>query len=79
MSVQRTSRLALIAAALTPLLLTSAGYQRTLLHAATSTAAVARGGSPVNLRTAYRDSHSPDGARDFVGFRCAKPATSGKH
>jgi formylglycine-generating enzyme required for sulfatase activity len=36
------------------------------------------GGSPVNLRTAYRDSHPPDGARDFVGFRCAKPAPSVK-
>jgi formylglycine-generating enzyme required for sulfatase activity len=36
------------------------------------------GGSPVNLRTAYRDSHPPDGARDFVGFRCVKPAPSGK-
>ena len=30
------------------------------------------GGAPVNLRVAYRDSHPPDGARDFVGFRCAK-------
>ena len=36
------------------------------------------GGSPVNLRTAYRDSHPPDGARDFVGFRCAKSASSAK-
>ncbi|HEV7891067.1 MAG TPA: formylglycine-generating enzyme family protein [Pyrinomonadaceae bacterium] len=36
------------------------------------------GGAPVNLRTAYRDSHPPDGARDFVGFRCAKPAPSAK-
>ncbi len=32
------------------------------------------GGAPVNLRVAYRDSHPPDGARDFVGFRCAKSA-----
>lgn len=30
------------------------------------------GGSPLNLRVTYRDSHPPDGARDFVGFRCAK-------
>jgi formylglycine-generating enzyme required for sulfatase activity len=30
------------------------------------------GGAPVNLRVAYRDSHPPDGARDFVGFRCAQ-------
>ncbi|HEX3101845.1 MAG TPA: formylglycine-generating enzyme family protein [Pyrinomonadaceae bacterium] len=30
------------------------------------------GGSPLNLRITYRDSHPPDGARDFVGFRCAK-------
>ena len=34
------------------------------------------GGAPVNLRVAYRDSHPPEGARDFVGFRCAKPAPS---
>jgi formylglycine-generating enzyme required for sulfatase activity len=36
---------------------------------------VIRGGSfagaPMNLRVTYRDSHPPDGARDFVGFRCA--------
>lgn len=32
------------------------------------------GGAPVNLRVAYRDSHPPEGARDFVGFRCAKSA-----
>ena len=32
------------------------------------------GGAPVNLRVAYRDSHPPGGARDFVGFRCAKSA-----
>lgn len=30
------------------------------------------GGAPLNLRVTYRDSHPPDGARDFVGFRCAK-------
>jgi len=34
------------------------------------------GGAPVNLRVTYRDSHPADGARDFVGFRCAKPAGS---
>jgi formylglycine-generating enzyme required for sulfatase activity len=33
------------------------------------------GGSPVNLRVAYRDSHPPEGARDFVGFRCARSAS----
>ena len=33
------------------------------------------GGAPVNLRVAYRDSHPPEGARDFVGFRCAKSAS----
>jgi formylglycine-generating enzyme required for sulfatase activity len=36
---------------------------------------VIRGGSfdgaPVNLWVEYRDSHPPDGSRDFVGFRCA--------
>jgi formylglycine-generating enzyme len=32
------------------------------------------GGSPVNLRVTYRDSHPPNGARDFVGFRCAESA-----
>jgi formylglycine-generating enzyme required for sulfatase activity len=36
------------------------------------------GGAPVNLRAAYRDSHPPDGARDFVGFRCARPAPFGR-
>jgi formylglycine-generating enzyme len=36
------------------------------------------GGAPVNLRVTYRDSHPPDGARDFVGFRCAEPASGGK-
>ena len=30
------------------------------------------GGAPINLWVEYRDSHPPDGARDFVGFRCAK-------
>jgi len=30
------------------------------------------GGAAVNLWVDYRDSHSPDDARDFVGFRCAK-------
>jgi sulfatase modifying factor 1 len=29
-------------------------------------------GSPVNFWVEYRDSHSPDGAAEFVGFRCAK-------
>jgi len=37
---------------------------------------VIRGGSwgaaPVNLWVEYRDSHPPDGAQPFVGFRCAK-------
>jgi len=28
-------------------------------------------GSPLNLRVTYRDSHPPDGAQGFVGFRCA--------
>jgi formylglycine-generating enzyme required for sulfatase activity len=32
------------------------------------------GGSPVNLRVAYRDSHPPEGAGPHVGFRCARPA-----
>jgi formylglycine-generating enzyme required for sulfatase activity len=30
------------------------------------------GGSPVNLRVAYRDSHPPEGAGPHVGFRCAR-------
>jgi formylglycine-generating enzyme required for sulfatase activity len=34
------------------------------------------GGSPINLRVAYRDSHPPEGAKDFVGFRCAKSVVS---
>ena len=29
------------------------------------------GGAPLNLRVTYRDSHPPEGAREFVGFRCA--------
>jgi formylglycine-generating enzyme required for sulfatase activity len=36
------------------------------------------GGSPVNLRVTYRDSHPPEGAREFVGFRCAQSASGGK-
>lgn len=31
------------------------------------------GGSPVNLRVAYRDSHPPEGAGAHVGFRCVRP------
>jgi formylglycine-generating enzyme required for sulfatase activity len=34
------------------------------------------GGAPVNLWVEYRDSHPPNGSRDFVGFRCAKSATN---
>jgi sulfatase modifying factor 1 len=30
------------------------------------------GGDPVNLWVKYRDSHPPNGSREFVGFRCAK-------
>jgi len=41
-----------------------------------TTRRVIRGGSfagtPVNLRVTYRDSHPPDGAQEFVGFRCAR-------
>jgi formylglycine-generating enzyme required for sulfatase activity len=37
---------------------------------------VIRGGSfegaPVNLWVEYRDSHPPNGSREFVGFRCAR-------
>jgi len=33
------------------------------------------GGSPVNLWVEYRDSHPPNNAKDFVGFRCARTAT----
>jgi formylglycine-generating enzyme required for sulfatase activity len=47
-----------------------------------TTRRVIRGGSwagaPINLRVAYRDSHPPEGAQDFVGFRCAKSAPSGR-
>lgn len=32
------------------------------------------GGAPINLWVEYRDSHPPDGAQEFVGFRCAKSA-----
>ena len=35
------------------------------------------GGAPINLWVAYRDSHPPEGSKDFVGFRCAR--TSGAH
>lgn len=31
------------------------------------------GGDPINLWTEYRDSHPPENAKDFVGFRCARP------
>ena len=34
------------------------------------------GGAPVNLRVAYRDSHPPEGAQEFVGFRCAQSVPS---
>jgi formylglycine-generating enzyme required for sulfatase activity len=41
-----------------------------------TTRRVIRGGSfdgaPVNLWVDYRDSHPPNGSREFVGFRCAK-------
>jgi formylglycine-generating enzyme required for sulfatase activity len=30
------------------------------------------GGAPVNLWIEYRDSHPPNGSREFVGFRCAR-------
>jgi formylglycine-generating enzyme len=40
-----------------------------------TTRRVIRGGSfagaPLNLRVTYRDSHPPEGAQAFVGFRCA--------
>ena len=29
------------------------------------------GGAPVNMWVEYRDSHPPNGSREFVGFRCA--------
>ncbi len=32
------------------------------------------GGSPVNLRVTYRDSHPAAGAGNHVGFRCVRPA-----
>jgi formylglycine-generating enzyme required for sulfatase activity len=32
------------------------------------------GGAPINLWVDYRDSHPPDGAQEFVGFRCAMSA-----
>lgn len=35
------------------------------------------GGAPVNLWVGYRDSHPPDGARGFAGFRCAKSENGG--
>lgn len=42
-----------------------------------TTRRVIRGGSfagaPLNLRVTYRDSHPPNGAQAFVGFRCAAP------
>lgn len=33
------------------------------------------GGSTVNLRVTYRDSHLPTGAGNHVGFRCVKPVS----
>jgi formylglycine-generating enzyme required for sulfatase activity len=30
------------------------------------------GGEPINLWVEYRDSHPPENAKEFVGFRCAK-------
>ena len=36
------------------------------------------GGAPINLRVAYRDSHPPESAKDFVGFRCAEPVSSSR-
>jgi formylglycine-generating enzyme required for sulfatase activity len=32
------------------------------------------GGAPLNLWVEYRDSHPPNGAQSFVGFRCAQSA-----
>jgi formylglycine-generating enzyme required for sulfatase activity len=32
------------------------------------------GGSAINMRVTYRDSHPPNGAGDHVGFRCAMSA-----
>lgn len=34
------------------------------------------GGTPINLRVAYRDSHPPEGAGDHVGFRCAQSVSA---
>ncbi|HYJ92604.1 MAG TPA: formylglycine-generating enzyme family protein [Pyrinomonadaceae bacterium] len=34
------------------------------------------GGSPINLRVAYRDSHLPNGSQPFVGFRCAQAVSN---
>jgi formylglycine-generating enzyme required for sulfatase activity len=43
---------------------------------AVKTRRVIRGGSwgaaPINLWVEYRDSHPPEGSKDFVGFRCAR-------
>ena len=43
-----------------------------------TTRRVIRGGSfagaPINMWVEYRDSHPPDAAKNFVGFRCAKSA-----
>jgi formylglycine-generating enzyme required for sulfatase activity len=36
------------------------------------------GGSPVNLRVRYRDSHLPENAGDHVGFRCARNISVGQ-
>jgi formylglycine-generating enzyme required for sulfatase activity len=33
------------------------------------------GGDPINLWVEYRDSHPPENAKEFVGFRCAKSTT----
>ncbi len=30
------------------------------------------GGAPINMWVEYRDSHPPENAKEFVGFRCAK-------
>lgn len=35
------------------------------------------GGSIINLRVAYRDSHAPENAGDHVGFRCAQSVSTG--
>jgi formylglycine-generating enzyme required for sulfatase activity len=36
------------------------------------------GGDAINLWVEYRDSHPPEAAKDFVGFRCAKSAAQEK-